>query len=303
MNNRTVCVSKEILFLLSGKKLTVTEIILQTSPDSSPDRSFLVEVIKILEKALLVTKDKDPHHKQRLFVSLTAFGKELLELIDGIKQYNQSYSRLEGARRRNFNISMDADENVTRNILRSRGWIGNELEKNHYVESFDNVLRLQYRLSRSIIDALMFRYEWILYNFEPNKAAHPLVSTIIVEEISHQFKLLHTHNVIREAGPSAYAFPLIRDFASFMSNLVCSYIHRSITEETKDVLLSIFCISKTPKALIENSLKILREVQKDNLDRAKNDPYALEHIAEFAKQNMKYTINIFNELSISTALS
>jgi hypothetical protein len=246
-----------------------------------------------------------PRHgaKQRLFVSLTAFGKELLQLIDGIKQYNQSYSQLEDARKRNFNISKDARENVIRNKLRSKGWIGNETEKSHYIESFDNVLTLQYRLNRSIIDVLIFRYEWILYNFKPNKTAHPLLSAIIVEEITHQFKLLQTHNIIREPGPSPYALPLIRDFASYVSNLVCFYIHRSIIEEIKNILVSIFSLSKTPKALIENTLKILQGVHKDHLDRVKNHPYNLKQTAEFAEQNIKYTVDIFNELSISPSLS
>jgi DNA-binding MarR family transcriptional regulator len=297
MDNRTVCVSKQILRVLSGKKLKVTEIILQTVLD----RSFVTGVIKILEKGLLVTKDKDPHHKLRRWVSLTPFGEELLELIDGIKQCDLSYSKLGRAIGRNFNIPKDADENIIRNKLRSRGWIGNETKKNHYIESFDNVLTLQYKLSRSIIDALIFRYEWVLYNFKPNKTALPLLSAIIVEEITHQFKLLHTYSIIREPGPSVYAMPLIRDFASFMSNLVCFYIHRSITEETKNALGSIFSISKTPKALIVNTLRILQEVRKDHLDRVKKHPDI--HIAEFAEQNIKYTIDIFNELSLSPSLS
>ena len=130
--NRLVTISKDILRLLLGAGTNVNQIVRQTSSD----RTYVLNVIKILEQEGLVSESTDPKHKQKKIKNLTAFGLEIAELVKSIDQYSKSWNKLEQSMERYFNAVRSKKTELNRLKFRSIGIAILEYETADYIKDF-----------------------------------------------------------------------------------------------------------------------------------------------------------------------
>lgn len=61
------------------------------SKQTSPDRSHVIKAIEELHKAKIVSREKNPKHKQGIIVRPTDLGLELKKLMQDVTHYNESF--------------------------------------------------------------------------------------------------------------------------------------------------------------------------------------------------------------------
>jgi DNA-binding MarR family transcriptional regulator len=246
MDDRTVSGCEKILRLVSQKKLTITQIILQTIPD----RSFIVKIIKKMERGQLLKKENDPNHKQRKFASLTPAGWQFVKLIDGAEHYHEALEQLHRKVRENFNIE-EMSQNIVRNKLRFRGWTDEE------IRSFDSWYRgVRYVITAStklIIDVLIVKYRYILQNFKLNRIAKGVLMDIMMKQFPRMlqniepdhffpqqdgYDIEERFNPLRDTLKSEGFIAITLQLTENYQLLQC----RFIKEQLKDLLSSIFSI-------------------------------------------------------------
>ena len=100
IKDRLVKTCIHILRLISDKNLNINKIIKQTSSD----RTYVIEAIKILERAKLVKRRKSESHKEMEFLVLAEMGSDLVNFMNSIDEFRKSFQSLTKTIDENFNL-------------------------------------------------------------------------------------------------------------------------------------------------------------------------------------------------------
>jgi DNA-binding HxlR family transcriptional regulator len=260
--NRLVDTSIHILRLLSKGQTNVNEIIRQTSSD----RTYIITLIKTLQREKLIERVQTPA-KQVKILSLSNLGRELVDLLDNIIQYNKSYSELRKTTKESLDI-IYSDENDLKSKLTSKGW--NEQDIDHYTYYLTNSASLQYECHSKFINVLGIRYGTIISEFKPGKTARIILDEIMSEAFSGQFSLMLEY-LFDSNNPY---FPAIKKLFASLEDLL-EYSNKFIDRETKNIVKSLFSLLDPPNKHIVNELETLkgtlRLLEKKNYDSTEEE--------------------------------
>jgi hypothetical protein len=115
-----------------------------------------LDAIKLMRKAGIITKSKDSNHIQTEFIELEPLGLEFGQLLESGNNFYVVYSRLREKIKGNFNLSERSHEKVRENLLRSKGWAGDEISS--YEETSDDVITFERSLLPLMVQGLVNRY-------------------------------------------------------------------------------------------------------------------------------------------------
>jgi hypothetical protein len=79
-----------------------------------------LNAIKLMQKAEIITKNKDGKHTQTKFIELGPLGREFGRLLESGNNFHIAYSQLREKIKGNFNLSERSHEKVRENLLRSK---------------------------------------------------------------------------------------------------------------------------------------------------------------------------------------
>jgi DNA-binding MarR family transcriptional regulator len=108
-----------LTLLYSNTGCHVNEIVRKTG---SKDKPHVLDSIKRLEKSNLVETKKLSHKTQKKIKILTPLGHEFAHIIYSIHRYENLYNEFKEAIKTNYELPLQCDKNVLKNILLSRGW-------------------------------------------------------------------------------------------------------------------------------------------------------------------------------------
>lgn len=260
-----------------------------------------VDAIKYLEKAGFVADVsglKRHRSGKEQPKELTVLGRELAELMDNIDQYYRSFSTLTDAIGRNFGviymdpqyyviqddgipitkIQQSGEQNtVLRNILRSKGWPGEAIDRSD--ELYLETLELRELLSpESIFNMVAIRYASIISKFNLDERVdqilkkdimHEIITNIISEHVSFMFKemdklncLFQTNGLDTQVTIDAF----INGFVEHQLNLTTDLMYRQrrlhatfIEKEMIDTLVSVISISKPSQRYVEDKIESIKK--------------------------------------------
>jgi DNA-binding HxlR family transcriptional regulator len=283
-DNRLVDTSKWILSLLLRKSNSVNQIIQQTSSD----RSYVLETIKILQRDGLIIEAKDPNHTQKKIKHLTSLGQEAAELINAIDNYNEVYHKL--------NSVKEEYVNQIRDVTKSKGKEGTDLiHINRYVLG---ISILEYEIAECIKDLVIIRYASILnkfgyHNMIKTKTVKTILKQIITEVINRQMQIILDN------------FGIYGDVA-MIGNAFDGYISRMVSLPTKIEKYGILdneFVKKDAKKLLLSLAPLLRmsnvkvdDQIKDRIAKIKMDKKLLQIYDQIYDRDM---IAKMGELTIS----
>lgn len=262
--------SKKILCLLSTSEMNVSRIIQQTSSD----RSHVVSVLRMLNKADIIEEIKDPKHKQKKIKKLTPLGEEYSGLMLNIKNFNAAYVNFDTCIKGNFIgdelmavvPSWDQSDEaagypcVSSAKLRSRGWTNDEISK--YDDWYVGAIDVLQWCHKNIILALVYQYGLINRRFALNEGARNLLNEIILEEFAHQISVVkrYTEDYItnqftdpsqNNLSKNLYFFNIVQqvyDIYNHPSNLLSS---RLIADKFLDLMAYVIRVGKPSIEVLE----------------------------------------------------
>jgi hypothetical protein len=225
-----------------------------------------------MQKAGIITKNKDSNHTQTKFIELEPLGREFGRLLESGNNFYFVYSRLREKIKGNFNLSERSHEKVRENLLRSKGWTDKEISS--YEKTSDDVITFERSLLPLMVQGLVNRYILILSRFNPTKNAKEILDAILTDTLNKGIlvmleniatnnssggDILHTEDSILELGPyGGLLFDFIDDLGSF---LICN---RFIKEEIKNAIASLFSLFNPPKRYVEHHITQWIEILKVN---------------------------------------
>ncbi len=247
--NRLVTTCKDILRLLLHAGTNVNQIVRQTSSD----RTYVLNVIKILQQEGLISESGDPEHSQKKIKNLTAFGREIAELVKSIDQYSKSWNKLEQSMKRYFNA------------VRS-----NKTELNQLKICSIGIAILEYETADYIKDFAIFTYSSIFRSFghmshrldpESGQYIHlqslPKTTNLILKQIIRSVTDRQIDTMLNNP------LELIDEFNEYslrvteLSEKMAHYgilNNEFISKEAKDVLLSAAFILRSQKPNIQSHM-------------------------------------------------
>jgi DNA-binding MarR family transcriptional regulator len=188
MSDRLVNTCTLILRTLPPSGENVSMIIEQTSSD----RSHVITAIAELHKAKLVSREKNPKHRQGIIVKPTELGLELKKLMQDIANYNESFLKFE--RSVDLNIMPNRGIKVTEledgrevghetvpiiDRLRKKNWTSYEID--NFVKWADGTDFAIDTFYKNIFISLLFKYAIIFYSHKTNEKAQRILRKIIID--------------------------------------------------------------------------------------------------------------------------
>jgi len=226
--------------MLFGKNLTVNKIIKRTSSE----RSYVINLIKTLEREGLIINIKDPDHKQWKIKQITKQGSDLIQFFENIKEYHKNYFDLRAAIKHNFPNTESSVKTINKSILLHRGWTNEEIDRYPYY--IGEAFALQHELWINMIYALIIRNVLFRSNFNPEENTQIILNTITSDALSSQLEVMLEY--IDELKTNALFSPSVTDFiTSVLVSLTTNmYRHRSIEKEVRNVVTCLFFLANPP---------------------------------------------------------
>jgi DNA-binding MarR family transcriptional regulator len=269
--DRLVEYSIQILSLLFySSPLNVNKIIKGTKSD----RSFVIKLIKRLQREGLIEPNKASHKYLKL-KQLTNLGLELARIIDNIKKYNKSYAELRDKRKEMDRLILSAGNgNALKSILREKDLQPEEIDS--FCNSASGACLLDYVSIGHIMVALMTVYADLKLSYTITKTAKAILDTIISETVNRQVSVM-----IRDLGgkdpvsilPNIYedGRPDSRDnlLLQFPEKVAEYHVFSNsfINREAKELFSHMFALIRTSYFDIEMDFQ---------LEKIKNDILACE---------------------------
>ncbi len=257
-NNRLVSTCINVLRLLLDKNLHYNEIIRQTSPDRSPDRTHLNYAIEELERGELIMeyriskheRKRQKIHSQWKIMKITDLGREIADIANSIELYKESHAKLLQRIRKYFDLTEGRKNGALNNILRNRGWKKEETAVYHH--SLEGIGWLTESSGMILKEGLFRRYIDVLDEFSPlSGIAKSLMNNLIMDAISYQISILidsAEENVHVNIGIMTH--DALLDFL----NGVRYYFPDIVFNEVKDMLVSDLFVLKPSEEETAKSL-------------------------------------------------
>jgi hypothetical protein len=247
-------------------------------------------------------------HSQKQLQELTPLGRELAEMIIGSDKYKKSYSALQDAFDNNFSTPKQKNKQTLRSRLRNSGWDEDEIEWfDCYDEQVDSVLG--YADDDFIRGALQKRFELIIREFgSVSEIAKTIINTLILNASVYHISFVSRH--IEEDYPSSLRMPEElpeqdgtpyidryfeideQEISYFKDASRKDYYPKPISNEVKNMLLSMLFMLKPPRELVGKYIQDLKSFRQGRADVDYNFiPSGLgREYDEGKKRRMKYEV-------------
>lgn len=284
MNNRLVNTCLCILRLILEKEMSINAVIKQTSSD----RSHVEETIKILVRGKLVTKNKDPYHKQKRILKLTPLGEEFAELMKYIEQFNLIYSTIMKIIKENFEFHEDIHPNMFTNRLRAKGWTQKEISS--YFKWAAGSKDFGIDSGFIFVVALCVQYISQLFKAGQNEIARTIVTRIFTDALNQRGSTIYSSEIskilddrefpirqttVNESIDSLTLSTLNKPVFQYLMRYSSGpegYIllnNRFIKDIAKDLLNSIHCIIEPPRMREPDRPELRRDPERSLLPELK----------------------------------
>jgi DNA-binding HxlR family transcriptional regulator len=142
------------------KNLEVNEIIRQTSPD----RSYIISTIKLLEREGLIARNKRAKKGKETVKQLTELGRELVDISRSVEQWEKPCFQLRKAYEEKLLMDVDPhNDKVIKRILKNRGLTDEEINRHDYIE--DGLSQLLSNCETDMIDTIICRFFFTIFKF------------------------------------------------------------------------------------------------------------------------------------------
>jgi hypothetical protein len=191
-------------------------------------------------------------HSQAKIMQITHLGREFIHLVDGIKEYNEAFTKFE--RCRIENIDMVGGGDPTPSMLRSRGWSREEIDM--YDKTWFSTYEMRAFLIRTIFNAIISRYAAIVEHIGHNDIAKDILNMIVTNEIARQLSII---SMASDYNRSKHAMNIIsQDLTEAIDEEIPEFYHspdyflhnRIISNQIKDVIASLLYLT-TPREFVE----------------------------------------------------
>jgi DNA-binding HxlR family transcriptional regulator len=243
MEHRLVETSKKVLCLLYDKSLHVNEIIRQTSPD----RTHVISVIKALERAHLITQNKDKEHGQKKIKQLTDVGYELVDILKSLEQWKKSYFELRKAYKEKFKVDSKLSDHTIISILKNRGLTDEEI--NVYEDIIAGVSLILYFSEKNIMNTIFCRYIFRLSKISLSDIANNILYDVIRDAAVFQISLI-AERTKQHKGSFEMAEGAQDLLWDIREELVCP-VPQIIHNQIKDAVTSHISLLKPAKKHVE----------------------------------------------------
>jgi DNA-binding HxlR family transcriptional regulator len=255
MNDRLLETSKKILSLLFDKNLHVNEIIRQTSPD----RSYIISTIKMLEREGLIVRNKRTEKGKEIVKQLTELGRELVDISRSVEQWEKSCFQLRKAYEEKLLIDVDSDDGkVIKRLLKNRGLTDEEINRRDYIE--DGLSQLLSNCETDMIDTVICRCFFTIFKFSFGRyvVAIDIMNDIIKHAAVFRFNVM-MEEVKQERQEAIKS--IIHAASNMTTGLMWKIQHdllcpgyQIIHNEIKDVMISRLNLLKPPEDIIPNDM-------------------------------------------------
>jgi DNA-binding MarR family transcriptional regulator len=252
MNNRLVDSCLHILRLILEKEMSINAVIKQTSSD----RSHVEETIKILIRGKLVTKNKDPGHKQKRILRLTTSGEEFAEQMKYIDQFNFVYLEIMKIIKENFELHEDTHPDLLSGKLRVKGWARDEIPS--YFRWAGGSKNFGIDTGYIFIVALCVQYISQLFKAGKNEIARAIATRIFT-------------NTLNQRGSAIYSseMPKIlndREFPIRQASVNDSIDHMALSTLNKPIIRYLMQYSSGPQGYISLNNRFIKDISKDAIN-------------------------------------
>jgi hypothetical protein len=247
---------------------------------------------------------------QKQVQELTPLGRELAEMIIGSDKYKKSYSALRNAFDNKFNTPKQKNKRTLRIRLKNNGWNEDEIEWfDYYDETVSFVL--SYADDYFIRGALQKRFELIIREFgSVSEIAKTIINTLILNASVYHISFVSTRHIeedyplsLRMPGglPEQDGTPYIDRYVEINEEVIFDfqeasgqvYYPKLISNEVKNMLVSMLCMLKPPRELVGKYIQDLKSFRSRWADVDYNIiPSGLgREYDEGKKRRMKYELS------------
>jgi predicted transcriptional regulator len=249
----------------------VNDIIAQTSSD----RSYVIDLIKVLAKCGLVSKENADPGKVKP-VKLTELGLELKEMAENIHEYTVALKELRHKRDKHV-PKLDTNTQERKKVLE------NSQKGKEFVESI---------CTRNMVLALMQRYFSIHYKYQINKVADTIlikiISNVFTDSLSNEANIgknsfLQLVELFQIFNP--FLFPIIRDVLDLYTRGFYTSSIETLNERIRNVILAILKIAKINEKAAYDAMSLAEYIDVDmETIKTDHDEEYLEHLAELKSE-------------------
>jgi hypothetical protein len=248
-------------------------------------------------------------HSQKHIQELTPLGRELAEMIIGSDRYKKSYSALRCALDNNFSTPKQKNKQTLRSRLRNSGWDEDEIEWFDYYHE-QVTLVLAYADDDFIRGALQKRFELITREFgSVSEIAKTIINTLILNASINHISFVSRHIEedyplslrMQEGLPEQDGTPYIDRYIEINEEVISDfekasgqdYYPKLISNEVKNMLLSMLFMLKPPRELVVKYIQDLKSFRQRAADVDRNFiPSGLgREYDEGKKGRMKYEVS------------
>jgi DNA-binding HxlR family transcriptional regulator len=167
----------EILSIILVEKKSINVLTHLTGYSYKP---ALTQKLKVLEEEKLVTRIKDPEHKQREFIGLTELGREIITFYRDIIKVKSSYHIL-NQKFSEYEDLARKPEKIRNNILKAKNWSHQDIE--NFNDFRTGIYFIKSEIVRRITDIIVNRYVAIFLEFDIKDIGRLIIKKIFEEFI------------------------------------------------------------------------------------------------------------------------
>jgi DNA-binding MarR family transcriptional regulator len=264
VENRLVLYAITILSVLLCDNMHVNSIAKQTSSD----KTYVLFVIKALVREGLIIQAKDYRHGKKKITQLTAIGREIAVIIDNLKDYKNTFSKLRECREKNFTsheinkayLAVEDDIRAHGKTFRKIDWTNSKNDL--YLYGARGVSLLEYECSIHITDILIFRFASMLKRFNLQQITKDIMDKIITDSITDRLEFVSS-NILGYDNGSQMISGDLANRAATIAGLPAKlenypvFINHAIGEDAKNFLRSIFSLLKPSQLEVQSHINKL----------------------------------------------
>jgi DNA-binding HxlR family transcriptional regulator len=165
----------EILSIILVEKKSINVLTHLTGYSYKP---ALTQKLKVLEEEKLVTRIKDPEHKQREFIGLTELGREIITFHKDLLKVKDSYHALI-EKFSYYQKLANKPEEIRNNILKTKNWSQKDIQ--NFYDFISGIYIIKGEIVRSVTDIIVNRYVAIFLEFELKDIGRLIIKKIFEE--------------------------------------------------------------------------------------------------------------------------
>lgn len=277
VNNKVFDHCMQILPLIINRSMGKNEIFAKLHQLKHPGLNYKFDTLDAIFHLQRGGLMHEIAHSQKQLQELTPLGRELAEMIIGSDKYKKSYSALQDAFDNNFSIPKEKNKQTLRSRLRNSGWDEDEIEWfDYYDEQVDSVLA--YADDDFIRGALQKRFELITREFgSVSEIAKTIINTLILNASVYHISFVSRHIEedyplslrMPEGLPEQDGTPYIDRYVEINARVISDfeqasgqdYYPRLISNEVKNMLVSMLCMLKPPRELVGKFIQDLKSFE------------------------------------------